>query len=559
MPARNSRSVTFKATGASDTFDGTNNQPGAMASLSNLIPAPQTKDAWIGRPASTPVAQFTDFVTPNRIEALFNNGNRIYGWLQSGLNAGKSQPFIFDISTGDFVAISGITGANTPTSTLNTGDWIPPTIDLVGGYVVLTHPGFDGATHFFGWLDMTGGGGTFAAPAYSSGNTATHALAAVPTAVAQYAGSACFAVNTTSPQSAAVVFSDAGNPLTVTNANQIITFQNGLAVTALKGMPLGAQITGGIVQSLMVFQGETAITQLLGAPALSNLTTNTLNDVTGTQAPNTICTTPQGMLFAAHDGIRRIDQFANIKPVIGRRGTGITNPFIFAVNPSRMCAAYNEGVYRISVQNGAALNQPVQEWWYHEDDNLWTGPHTFPAVVITATPLPHVFTLATAIVPSALWDSACVADTEASFVENGSPMTFVWQTSLWPDNAGVMMNALGQTNVAVQFTAGQNLRVSLFNDYGALLDQTTLVPRSTLESGEWGTMLWGSGVWGETTLPLREVPVLWNQPNVFKQASVQITGVSSYSLKVGNLYAMVEKVPYSILVPDNLPTASVTL
>lgn len=559
MPIANATSVTFKATGCSDTFDGTNSQPGAMAALTNLIPAPQTRDAWVGRPASTPAAAFIDFVAPMFVEALFNNGNRIYGFIQSGLNAGHSQPFIFDIATETFVAISGITGANTPVSTVNTGEWIPPTIDLVGGYVIFTHPGFDGATHFFGWLDMTGGGGTFAAPAWNAGNTATHALAAVPTAVAQYAGSACFAVNTTSPQSAAVVFSDAGNPLTVTNASQVITFQNGLPVTALKGMPLGAQITGGIVQSLMAFQGETAITQILGTPALTNVTLNVLNDVTGTQAPNTICTTPKGMLFAAHDGIRRIDQYANIKAVIGRRGQGITLPFIFAVNPSRMCAAYNEGVYRISVQNGNALNQPTQEWWYHEDDDLWTGPHTFPATVITATPLPHVFTMATQITPAALWDSAVVADTSASFVENGSQLTFLWQTALWPDNGGVGMNALGQTNVAVQFTAGQNMVVSLINDYGALLDQVMLVPRSTLSSGIWGEMLWGSGVWGASTLPLREVPVLWNQPNVFKQGAMRITGVSSYSLKLGNAYAMVERVPYSILVPDNLPTASVTL
>src|SRR5262249_40926441 len=158
-------------------------------------------------------------------------------------------------------------------------------------------------------------------------------------------GSACFAVNTVSPQSAAVVFSDAGNPLVVTNASQVVTFQNGLPITALKGMPLGAQITGGLVQSLMAFQGVTAVTQNLGAPATTNLTLNVLNDVTGTLGPNTIATTPKGMLFAAPDGIRRIDQFAQIKSVIGRRGQGISAPFIFAVNPSRMCADYNEGVY----------------------------------------------------------------------------------------------------------------------------------------------------------------------------------------------------------------------
>ena len=617
MPIRKSRPIAMRAKGLSDTSDSTNVAMGAMASLSNLIPAPQTKDNWVSRPASTLDTDFPDFSTPEDGEALFSQGTRIYGFIQSALFSGHSEPFIYDQLAEAFVAISGMAAGNTPVSTASGGDWIPPTIDQVGGYVLFTHPGFS-LPNAFGWLDMTGysddavtgdthtsttidtfsgsaltagwqpgmlitdsagdlqtgtrivsiaadglsaiislpavgsnnattftvSGGTFDAPLWAAGNTNTNPLPAVATAVAQYAGSACYAVNTVSPPSAAVVFSDSGDPLFVTDSgtNQVVTFKSALAVTALKGLPLFT-LTGGIVQSLIAFQGPNAIQQLTGAPATSNLAVNSLNDSVGTLAPNSVAATPKGLLFAAPDGIRLIDFTATISPPIGRRGAGVTLPFLFAQNPSRMAAAYNESVYRISVQNGAVQGVPTQEYWYHLDDSIWSGPHTFPAALIVATAAPHSFALFGAGIPAALWRSDAYATLSADYVENGVQMTFVWQTSLLPDTLQMSENALNETALAIALPNSQNIQVTATNESSLAVGAAQLAGPAIAPS-LWGSAVWGTSLWGAGSAPYKQVEIAWPAPIVFKQMQVALTGDCAEGLELGNLYMRYEELGY---------------
>jgi hypothetical protein len=603
--------VTVKARGLSDTIDSTNLGQGLMSALTNLIPAPNTLDLWVPRPASMLLTSFGGFTTPNMGEAVFGQGNRIYGFIQTARFAGHSEPFIWDQNASAFVAITGVTSANTPTSTSNTGDWTPPTISPNGAFIVFTHPGFNfSGGYAFGWLDMTGftsttitgsthsnttvdtfstpvlaagwrpgmtisdsagdipanttilsisaagvvtlsaaatgsnaattftvGGGTFAAPLWAAGNIVDHPLLAVPTAALQYAGSTCYAVNTTSPPSAAIVFSDAGDPLRRTDSGkvQITTFQNALPITVLAGLPF-TNLTGGIVQSLIAFQGDSAIQQLTGTPILSDLQQNVLSPSIGTLAPNSLATSStRGLYFSAPDGVRLINQAGVVTPPLGRLGSGVTTPFMFAQNPTRQAAAYNESVYRISVQNGAKVGVPTEEYWYHEDDDRWTGPHTFPASVITPTAVPHGFGFFAAGIAAKLWSGSCYASLSATFVENGVQMTFLWQTSRMPDTAEMQENAMVQTAIAIAVPALQNIQVTFYNDTSQVLDQPQLVGPANAPA-VWGSFVWGAANWGAGLTMYYQQRINWTRVLIFKQGTMSLSGNCAAGLVIGNVY-----------------------
>lgn len=592
-----------------------------MAALTNLIPAPQTQDQWVPRPASTLDTNFTGFTTPAQGEALFPSGVRIYGWIQSAKNAGHSEPFIWDTQASAFVAITGVTSGNTPTSTANSGEWTPPTIAQIGDYVIFTHPGYT-LPNAFGWLDMTGftsntitgnthtnttldtlstnvlqagwrpgmtisssagdipagtrivsiasnglslvlsaaatgtnagvtltvAGGTFAAPLWWAGNLNEHPLPAVATAVTLYAGSAVYAVNTTSPPSAAIVFSDAGDPLRRTDAVavQVITYQSTLPVTALSAAPL-TTLTGGFINALFVFQGPSGIQQVLGTPLVANtLSTTALSDSIGTSAPNSIALTPKGLLFAAPDGVRMINQQGVISPVIGRRGGGVSIPILFAITPSRMAAAYNESVYRLSMTNGSVVGSPVQEYWYHEEDNCWTGPHTFPAALIVATQSPHSFAMFASGIPAKLWNSDAYATLAATFVENGVQMTFLWKTTLMPDTLAMSENGNIQAAVMISITALGQVQVTFTNEQQQVIGQYQL-DGSPTPPALWGTMIWGAFIWGAGTAYLQQRHINWPAPIVFKQGQVALAGNCGGGLILGNLYLRYSELGYLLL------------
>ena len=150
---------TYTPSGVVDSIDGNTAKKGAMSALTNLIPAPQTVGLYVPRAAAYALTNCPGFTTPGYVSCMKQVGNNIVGMLASGLNAGFDQPFVYSLTSGTFLAISGILSTNVPTSPPTSGAWTPPTIDGVGGWVVFTHPGFagpSGSNGTYGWLDMTG-------------------------------------------------------------------------------------------------------------------------------------------------------------------------------------------------------------------------------------------------------------------------------------------------------------------------------------------------------------------------------------------------------------------
>lgn len=695
MARRNARPLTIRPKGLSDAVDGSNAFPGAMQQLVNLVPAASTAQVFVPRPASIELNDFSSFTTPAGGTALLVIGNRAYGMISSGAFAGKDQPFCYDIEQDLFIAISGQTSANLPTTQATTGDWQPPHMEMIANRIIVTHPGFSGGSGpFFGWIDLTGfststlkgnttigspiirsisgdgtstpildgvqpgqvismtgfaagtkvvsvtdgtasiattgntnsnttidgvpasavtaseigmyisgagipagayitakpsgtswtisaaatatatgvaitvigggtitvsanasaannlqamtiTGGTFAAPVWSAGNTNVNPLTEVPKWVSQFNGRAWYAVGN------AEVFSDPLRPLNVSSATQVLTLGDDTEVTCSAGLPLNNIAVGGIIQSLIVFKGASIMYQITGDAATNNLLINEMNVSTGTFAPNTICTTPLGIAFVAPDGLRIIDYGARISDPLGANGAGVSVPFINALTPSRMCAAFNQNVLRISCQNSQAPSQPVQEFWLHLNDALriWSGPHTFPAQMIAAYQAPagaqsgFRFVAFGYDIDAKLWASGTTPISSDIYIENGVQLSGVYETTLAPDTDLMSQNRMGQSAVAMALPGGQSVSISCVNEIGTVLNQISISAVGSAPS-TWGSFVWGGAPWGQATGYFRQYDIPWTEPIIFKQMSVRVVMQSQAGFAIGNLYLKYQPLGY---------------
>lgn len=534
MGLRRTTPVKFSPMGLSDALDSSNVFKGAMQRLQNLIPDPTTRNVWTCRPASIRQTSFAGFTAPGFISAEFIIGTKVYGMIASGLNAGHDQPFCYDLGTGAFIGISGVTNLNTPVSPATTGNWTPPTMDLVGANLIVTHPGFSGAGGvYFGWFDLTNP----AAPVWNGGDLATHPISFVPSSVRQFNGRAYFIANVVAQP--AVFFSDALT-LTATNANQILTFGDNVPLTALGALPLDNQL-GGIIQALIVFKGLSNMYQITGDPTTSNLSVNSLNVATGTLAQNSVCPTSKGLAFVSADGVRIIDFTAHVSDPLGTAGMGITVPLIFATNPSRIAMACNASYLRVSVLNGSLAVPTNEEYWYDIPRQCWSGPHTFPAALIQ--PYSNTFIMVATGVNAGLWQSDVVQYATSTFVENGAQMRMAWIPSMLPDTEQMSENAIVELTINMLLnTSGPDYTVTAYNSDGATLDTVTIPPQPL--GAVFGTATFGVSVFSSANTNLVPMQVNWHYPIVFRKLAVGVVGNCFSGFKIGDMFMRYEMLGY---------------
>ncbi|HYM33408.1 MAG TPA: hypothetical protein VEU47_19065 [Candidatus Cybelea sp.] len=621
MALRNTRPAIFRPIGLSDAIDGTNAFPGAMQSLANLILASSTRGIWVPRPAAASVTSFAGFTTPGPIECLITVGRFAYGMIGTADFAGKSVPFCFDLQLSAFNAISGELSTNLPTTQATTGDWEPPTADIIDSRIIFTHPGFTGANKI-GWLDISGftsttvtgdthsnttldtlstnvltagwkpgmtisssagdipagttiksiavggmsvvlsaaatgsnngvtltvSGGTQAAPLWGAGDTNLNNLVKRPVAVKNFNGRAYYAVPGNGAQ-----FSDSGDPTNITNATQAITPKNGLDITAWGGLPV-QQSTGGVLQALIGFQGDTEMQQITGdaaisAPNAGALAINSLGVGVGTNAPNTIAQTTLGLMFVAPDGTRYVNFIGQVSDPIGANGQGVCAPFINAINPTRMAASFNQNVYRVSVQNGAATGQPIQEYCYDFALKVWHGPHSFPSALIAANQNAagvvsgHGFILAASGINGQLWSSAINPTVNDAYVENGAPLSWTFQTCLWPDNQEGAENSIVEMTHGLSIPANIQITVQPLDETGTPLDTVSIFGAASTGS-VWGSFVWGAAPWDGFPGSFKQYQIQLHNPIVFKQMSYRMTGNSLLGFAAGNVYPKIERLGY---------------
>jgi hypothetical protein len=537
MALRRAQPYTFSPAGVSDTLDGTNVFPGSMAQLGNLIPDFATPNLWAPRPASVSLTTFAGFTGPIGMPSVFKVvGTLVYGLVPTGLNAGHEQPFCYDLINNVFITITGITNANTPQAALSTGPWEPPTVDVIGTFVIFTHSGFVlGGGVLFGWINISNP----AAPTWAGGNTATNPLPSRPSVVRNFNGRAYYLVNPTTGQPGAY-FSDVLVPLTITNAANVLTFDDNQKLTAAIGLPLSNQL-GGILQSLMVFKGTANIYQITGDAATSNLTRNTLNVATGTFGQRGVCSTPQGVAFNAPDGIRIIDWQARVSEPIGLYGAGVNRPFVFAVQPTRVALSCNANVLRCTVQNSLMNGSPYQEYWYDMTKQTWSGPHTFPPAM--SEPYLSTFIVAVYGGGGALWRSDITLSSSSTFVENGTQMVITWQTSILPDFQSMNELELTEQTLNMNLDANGSIYSLLaIGGTGAFLS-SRLVPQPTAGS-TWGNFNWGQASWGSSQTGLVPIRIDWPNPVIARKMQFQLVGNSFSTFRIGDMFMRMRQLGY---------------
>ena len=149
MPSK-SYPVKFTPKGICNAWDATEKFPGACLQLKNLIFDQSNPEQVVMRPGvGSALVNLASLISgATFISVYVCIGDIIFGMVNSSLNAGKDQPFAYNIATSSLISIANITNANTPTSQSSIGDWVPPTMAMVGSTIVVTHTGFAGGLNF---------------------------------------------------------------------------------------------------------------------------------------------------------------------------------------------------------------------------------------------------------------------------------------------------------------------------------------------------------------------------------------------------------------------------
>lgn len=533
MATRKQFDLRFVPRGVCDTVDGDNVAPGAMAALKDLIFDPSTPGCFICRPANTTLIDFSAWgAAPGAIgviTAAYQVSDIIYGLvgITSGAFSGKDYPFAYNVATGAFLVVSGIIAAKCPASQATTGAWTPPQMTLTGIDLVVTHIGFDGTTHFFGWFDVT----TPTSPAWDAANTTTHGLPSVPQAAQQFNNRTYFFCGS-------VAYYTDTLTLAMTNANQSLTVGDFTPVTCAAPLPVGTT-SQGILQGVLAFKAN-QIYLITGDAVLSNLGLNLLSPSVGTTAPRSVVPTPLGVSFMATDGIRNVNFFGVVSPP----DKDLAIPFIYAVTPSRVAAAFNSDIYRICVQNGGLPGAPYQDYWFNIHFGGWTGPHSFRYDV--AVPVRNDFAVASNAVLGKVWNSYVVAARNGvgnTYVENGTQMQWAYVTSLMTDLGNIYANSAQRVTVELAVpSSGQIYSFNAENENNTILASGII--SFPANQALWGHFNWGQANWGASQLGLVPYNIPWNQIVVFNKLTIAGVGNSALGLKIGGLHLGYKRLKY---------------
>jgi hypothetical protein len=301
------------------------------------------------------------------------------------------------------------------------------------------------------------------------------------------------------------------------------------------------------------------------------------------------------MRFAANDGMRTI-QYSG---VISEPDSDLALPFIYAVYPSRISAAYNNNVYRIEVQNGKALGAPYQEYWYDIKRGGWTGPHSFRQDL--AIPYKSNFILFSNTFTPAMWESSVVLEDNSTFIEVGTTeyvaedgitnytaedgasdyitegtgvetdyvaedgitdyvtedgtanyiteditginLEWAYVTCPMTDYGNVYGNELVNSTFDIALPSnGDTYIFNAYNEVNGLLATTSLTAPNSLAI--WGAFTWGIALWGENLSGMQPKTLPWPGAIVFNRLSLASAGLSSADLRLGSYHMLCKKLQY---------------
>ncbi len=504
-------------------------QPG-MTVVGANVPAAAT----VVSTAIVTLVQTGDTHTSTLIDNLPVSAARAIGQTVAGLG----------IPTGTI--ISALTSATSVTISNAATSSTAGTSITFGGATITLSAATTGSTNN---VSLAISGGTRASPLWGAGDTDQNNLPSVPVGVAQFNGRAYFACMLDG-----VLYSDSGFPCRMSLASQALTTNDGLSVTAVGPLLLTAPITGGIVQGLIAFEGSAKMQQITGDAAIpststtivnggpSTLAMNALPVATGTDAPLSIQPCNLGLAFVSPQGLRFIEFNGTVTAPIGDAGKGVTTPFINAVQPSRLCLAANDDTLRITTQNGTSGTQPYEEYWYDLTRKVWSGPHSSTASLIQ--PWRTSFLMSFVGGTGRLYQSPAHPSLTSTYVENNVQLSWGYVTTLLPDSGDDAMVEALQMTLACELATATTATVTCTRDDQVVIGTATIVGDGTLTL--WDQFNWDQALWDAQGAVFRQRSIDFASPQVFRQASFGITGISAFNVRVGNLYGKYRQLGYRL-------------
>lgn len=540
MPLREAKPVRWTPKGLADAWDSTDVFPGACRSLQDLIFDLQNPEIVVPRPGLVQLTNFPGFSSPGYVSIQFCIGNICYGMLATGRNSGKDEPFAYDIVNNVFITISGVTGANTPTSPATSGAWTPPTAAVIGTKIIITHPGFNGTgSNFFGVIDISNP----AAPAWSSSNLATNPLTVVPSAVANYRNRAYFAIGSN------LAFSDVLVPTTRTNASQQVTLGDPSPIVALVGLPIQTT-SGGVVGALIAFKVR-QIWQVTGdvSDTTNPYAQNFISLTDGTSSPRSIVQSESGLFWIGDDGPYFMNPYGAIGHIVHgpqqeSSESDIRQPFTLTTAPSRIAADHVGNIYRVCVPtliNGVSL---TRDYWFDLRRRRWNGPHTVTYDCVSNQG--SYFVISGPDHPGMLIKSAITPLPSTVYTDLGQPINVHYQTCALPKTGTMNENEVIETTLELS-SAGimVDYTVSALGTDGTVLNSVVVATAGV--GALWGGgALWGDGTLWTTSINQPKVyPVEWSDVIVFSKLSIDVQAVASQNVSIGTTFLRYQDTGYT--------------
>jgi len=529
MPIVGQVAVKLKPAGICDAFDSTELFLGASIKMSNLIFDQGNPECGVPRPgvgvSVLTAAQIQTQIgsgTATFISGHIGIGTTVYGMvsMSGGTFNGLDVPFAYNFNTGTFLPITGIAAGSSPLSPLTTGPWNPPTFAVIGIYLIVTHPGWNGVgANFFGALNLS-------TNAWTVQNLLTNALPSPPIAVANFNNRGYFAIGNQS------FYSDSLNPLKATNAGQVLTHGDNSPIVGYVGLPVTTS-TGGVVQQLLVVK-PASIWFVTGDAAIANtLATNFLSTTLGCSAPRTLVQAPQGVYMIGTDGAMLVDQLGIVKKVTHRGSpeSDIRVPFVNAQVPSRLAGAFASNIYRVFVPNTIIQGNTVNnDYWFDTIRERWNGPHSF--AYDCASQLGSYFLLSGSATGANLFQSNPTPTATSIYTDNGNAFNCEWQSADFPKTG----KPNGQEIVeSTQELGGPSIpfNIAILDDSGDVLSSCLIkTPAAgiTWDSGP----LWDGGAKYATSITVPSTfTVPWTNPVVAPKFQIDITAAATAGMIIG--------------------------
>jgi hypothetical protein len=540
MAIADSNPVRFTPRGLADAYDSTDVFPGACRKLANLVFDQSNPEIVVARPGvGSAISSFAGFTTPGFVSVQLTIGQYIFGMVATGLTAGKDQPFCYNIQSGSFITISGVTAGNSegrPTSPSQTGAWTPPTIASIGSKLIITHPGYSGTgSNFFGVIDISNP----LAPAYSTMNTTSHGLPSVPTAVANLNNRAYFACGNVA------YYSDSLNPTVMTNAGQALTLGDTSPITALSGLPVQTT-SAGVIAALIAFK-STQIWQITGDSAITgSLSLNYLSLNIGSACPRSIVPSPLGTFFAGPDSAYLVNAYGAVMPVTYQDGYGaapdIRQPFGNITEPTRVAAAFAGNIYRICIPTIVDGVAGTYDYWFDTRKKRWNGPHSF--VYDCASSAGNYFIVSGYGSGAKLFSSMVYPTASTTYKDNGASYNVELKSAQFPKTQDMMMKQVVESTIELSsIGAATTYAITAYNDKGNYINGTNVTTTPT--GNLWGNNTWGDGsTWQTSTISPRTYQVNWTIPLVFNKLAIDVLAPASTAIAIGTFFARYQNTGY---------------